>query len=116
MRALVYGGRDFKNYKTLWRVLDELDKTYKFTCIIDGMAKGADTFAFKWAINNGVPTERYPAQWEVYGKAAGPMRNIKMRDEGKPDIGIEFPGNVGTRHMTKTLKEAGIKVLKVELK
>ena len=116
MRALVYGGRDFKNYITLWKVLDQLDKQHKFTCIIDGMAKSADTFAFQWALTNGVATERYPAKWEVYGKAAGPMRNLQMRDEGKPDIGIEFPGGLGTRHMTRSLKEAGVKVLKVELK
>ena len=110
MRVLVYGGRDFNKRAMLFAALDYLDKEFKFTTVIDGMARGADDLAFQWAIARGVPTERFPAQWDLYGKSAGFIRNKQMRDEGKPDLGVAFPGGAGTSMMTRLLLEAGITV------
>jgi DNA-binding MurR/RpiR family transcriptional regulator len=55
----------------------------------------------------------YPADWEAYGKAAGPIRNQRMLDEGKPDLVIAFsdlPTTSGTYDMIKRAKAAGIPV------
>jgi excisionase family DNA binding protein len=57
---------------------------------------------------------QYPAQWEVYGKSAGPRRNEHMLREGKPDGFVAFPGGVGTAHLVRIAKAAGVKVWEVK--
>lgn len=132
MRVLVYGGRNWNKRKTTYAVLDQLDKEYHFTVVIDGMAPGADELGFDWAISRGVKTERYKADWDNidrpgavikytrYGKpydaAAGPIRNQRQIDEGLPDLAVEFPGNEGTADMRARCDAAGVPVKKVTLK
>lgn len=48
------------------------------------------------------------------GRAAGPMRNKQMLEEGKPDLVVAFPGGAGTENMVKQAKAAGIRVLRIE--
>lgn len=110
MRVVIFGGRDFTNKRLAFKALDQLHEQYKFTVVIDGMAKGADKIGFDWGKERGLQAERYPAEWGRYGRAAGPIRNQQMIDEGKPDIGVAFPGGTGTAHMKSRLKAAGIKV------
>ena len=110
MRVLVYGGRDFTKQNLGFRALDKLHAEFGFTLVIDGVARGADTIGYNWAQKEGLPSERYPAQWDKYGRSAGPIRNKQMLDEGKPDIAVAFPGGTGTSNMTKQLLEAGVLV------
>lgn len=127
MRILVCGGRDFDN----WYLLDEcLTQLYQTTenylsiledappmVIIEGGAIGADFLSRVWAQtwpNNQVIYEEYPANWKLHGKAAGPIRNQQMLDEGKPDIVVAFPGGNGTADMVRRAKKAGIGVLEVK--
>lgn len=110
MRVLVYGGRDFAKQNLGFRALDQLHAEFGFTLVIDGMARGADTIGYNWAQKEELPSERYPAQWDKYGRSAGPIRNKQMLDEGKPDIAVAFPGGTGTSNMTKQLLEAGVLV------
>lgn len=116
MRVLVFGGRDWNKRKTTYAVLDQLDKEYHFSTLIDGMAPGADELGFDWAISRGVKTERYKADWGRYGRAAGPIRNQQMLDEGLPDLAVAFPGGTGTADMTARCEAAGVQVKKVTLK
>jgi len=103
MRVLVFGGRDWKNRKATYAILDELDSQYHFTACIDGMARGADELAFDWALSRGVKTERYAADWEVCKGAL-------------PDLAVAFPGGTGTADMTARCERAGVLVKKVSKK
>ena len=103
MKVVVYGGRDFTNKIVAFKAFDLLHKQYNFTLVIDGKARGADTLGNQWAIHNNIPFEREPAQWDKYGKAAGPIRNELMITKYQPDVAIAFPGGVGTSHMTKNV-------------
>jgi len=111
MRVLVCGGRNYDNWNTVCWILEAF-KSDK-TLIIEGGASGADKLASKWAYENQVPNKCFPADWKVHGKAAGPIRNQQMLDEGKPDIVIAFPGGKGTEDMVRRAKEAGIEVIEV---
>jgi hypothetical protein len=44
-----------------------------------------------WAGAAAVPIDVYVAQWKKHGRAAGPIRNQRMLDKGKPDLVVAFP-------------------------
>jgi len=71
LKVAVVGGRDFNNEQQLKNVLDKLKPTH----IVSGGARGADTLAKDYAIHNKIPMYEYLADWELHGKAAGPIRN-----------------------------------------
>lgn len=52
--------------------------------VVHGAARGIDTIADDWVRERQgrwrVSTERYPADWDSQGRAAGPIRNAEMRD------------------------------------
>ena len=114
MRVLVCGGRDFTDYVLVVETIMDIHIDSAITCIIHGAARGADTEAENAARHIGIPTEVYPADWDKYKKAAGPIRNAQMITEGKPDLVIAFPGGKGTANMIKQAKDAGIPVKEIK--
>lgn len=112
-RILVCGGRDFAWKEILYRILD--DFAADCLCVIEGGATGADTLAGGWAVSRGKQLEVYPADWDRYGRSAGPRRNQQMLDEGKPDVVIAFPGGRGTEGMIKLARKAGVRVIEVKM-
>ncbi len=113
MRVVVFGGRDFHNERMAFKALDQVHKKYGITVVIDGVAAGADYLGHKWAVSRGIENVRFPAQWDKFGKSAGPIRNRQMIEEGLPDMGVAFPGGRGTDNMKSQLKTNGIKVLNI---
>ena len=114
MRVLVCGGRDYADKPTLNRVLNEIHNNYRITAIIEGDASGTDRLAGIWARLHNVPNLKFPARWHVHGRAAGPIRNKQMLDEGKPDLVIAFPGGKGTANMVKQAERAGVATVTAE--
>jgi predicted Rossmann-fold nucleotide-binding protein len=113
MRVLVCGGRNFDDFIRVSMVLDRLHTSQGIDVLIEGGAAGADRLASQWAWHCGVATERYEADWENQGSFAGPARNKRMLDEGKPDLVIAFPGGRGTADMVKKARKAGVKVIEI---
>lgn len=114
MRILVCGGRDFRDWSLLWNTLDELaDEWLNYIEVIHGDAAGADQGADIWCWCNDLIPTRYPADWKKHKYAAGPIRNKRMLEEGKPDLVIAFPGGKGTANMVKLAKEAGVEVREI---
>lgn len=116
MRVLVCGGRDYTDTETVYCTLDRIHKNEQIDIVIEGNARGADRIAGYWARRNKIDNLKFKADWAKpgYGKAAGPIRNQQMIDEGKPDYWIAFPGGRGTADMVKRLKAAGIPGLEVK--
>ena len=113
MRVLVCGGRDYRDRARAYAELDRLPR--EGLVIITGAANGADSLARDWCFaRDGVEIEQYPADWKTYGKAAGPIRNQQMIDEGRPDLVLAFPGGRGTADMVKKAKAANIPVTEVK--
>lgn len=119
MSILVCGGRDYNDRATAFKVLGEIigyggHPDCRRTEIIHGGAAGADKLAEEFADYAGHRTTVFKADWNKHGKAAGPIRNQQMLDEGKPSLVIAFPGGRGTADMVKRAKAAGVKVVEVE--
>lgn len=112
-KVVVYGGRDYSDASTLEIVLDFLLAEHSFKLLIQGGAKGADTLAKDWGLKRGIIVESYPANWGLHGKRAGPIRNKEMIVNGRPELGVGFPGGAGTNDMTNQLKRAKIPTILV---
>lgn len=110
MRVLVCGGRTYCNKAFFDKAMDEVQIGGRISLIIQGGAKGADYLAHLYACKRGIKEEVYNADWYRYKKAAGPIRNKRMLEEGKPDLVVAFPGGDGTAHMVAIARKAGIKV------
>lgn len=137
MRVLVCGGRHYGEmprgvtkytsawYRTIARIegqreflFAELDRLApRPAVIIHGAARGADRLADVWARRHGIPTLPFAANWYPNGRAggldkgAGPKRNQRMIDEGKPDLVIAFKGGTGTADLVRRARSAGIQVI-----
>lgn len=123
-RVLVFGGRDYNNESRVYRVLDAAVKRLGLSYVIHGDATGADELAKLWAIDRGIGHREFKADWNDltqpgarirerpdgsrYDANAGPRRNQAMIDQGRPDLGIGFPGGKGTRDMLERCRRAGI--------
>lgn len=113
MRVLVCGGRDYTDRDKVFAELDSLHNAHHFTYLIEGGARGADRLAYAWAISHGIHGMEYPAEWDEYGHAAGPIRNRRMLDHGKPDLVVAFPGGSGTADMIGLARAAGVPVVEI---
>ncbi len=82
-RIVVAGCRDYDNYTETKKYIDFCisDIKNKYTLVfVSGGCRGADALGERYAREHGYEIERYPAEWEKYGRAAGPMRNRKMAE------------------------------------
>lgn len=122
MKYLVCGSRNYTQVTFLRRFLTAIHRQDPITCIVHGDAGkvcedtgdvlwGADKLAGEWAEINSIPVKKYPANWERFGKRAGPMRNFKMLECDKPDYVIAFPGNEGTMDMIEQALTYGVPVI-----
>ncbi len=112
MRVLVCGGRDYSDWKAVRYALDELHIKSPITLVIQGGAQGVDAFAGGCALSRGVPERIFKADWTKHGRAAGPIRNKQMLEEGKPDLVVAFPGGRGTADMVRQARAAGVPVVR----
>lgn len=91
------------------------------TIVVHGAAPGADNIAGYVAAALGFQVRPYPAQWQLHGKAAGPIRNQEMLDKEHPDQdGVPFDKaicfhrdpnlGVGSKDMKARCDAAGIPV------
>jgi|SRR5580700_6683438 hypothetical protein len=109
--VLVCGGRDYANREHVFAMLDALHAKYNFTHLIEGGARGADSFARGWAMKRGLSRYTYYADWNAYGVRAGPIRNSNMLADGRPTLVVAFPGGRGTADMLRKARAAGVEVV-----
>jgi predicted Rossmann fold nucleotide-binding protein DprA/Smf involved in DNA uptake len=96
----VVGSREFTDYSFMKKTLDYYLEIGSIDKIISGGARGADTLAKKYAMDNEIPFQEFIAEWEQYGKSAGFIRNEKIVNN--IDMLVAFPvkgiENKGTMH------------------
>jgi hypothetical protein len=114
MRLLICGSRHWTNQELISITIDK----FKPDIIIEGEGRGADIIARKIGQAKHITIWQYPANWQLYGRSAGPIRNTQMLDEGKPDLIVAFHNDIkhskGTADMIKQATERKIKTLIVE--
>ena len=111
-RILICGSREWNDFNTIKKYLQTLPKD---TVIIHGGCRGTDSIAGYLAKQMGMEVQVYKADWNKQGKGAGPQRNQRMIDEGKPDLVVAFHDDIdnskGTLDMVTRAKKSGLEVL-----
>lgn len=114
MRVIVTGSRKLEDYAAMREVFEDLfELTFPVedVTIVHGGAKGADRIADDLAWDFGFRTVVYAADWDRYGKKAGPIRNQQMLVAGA-DLVLAFPlaDSRGTWDMVRRAEAAGVEV------
>ena len=112
-RVIIAGGREFDDYKLLCErcdaILVEKAKTHRII-ILSGGAAGADTLGESYARERGYLVEVHPADWDRYGKRAGPIRNGVMASKAQALIAFWDGSSPGTRDIIEQAEGKGLAI------
>lgn len=111
MKTIIAGSREFPNVfmpSILYSAISECG--WEVTTIVSGTARGVDRLGEIYAEAANIPCERYPAQWNKYGKSAGYKRNVQMTENAEALIAIWDGKSKGTKHMIDIAKSKGLQV------
>lgn len=111
MRVIIAGGREFDDYDLLCSEMVDLNLDMTTLSIVSGTARGADSLGERWAYNNNIPVNKFPALWRVHGKSAGYRRNAEMADNADMLVAFWDGKSKGTRHMIDLANRKGLAVL-----
>ena len=127
LKVVGFGGREFDDYEAVKEACKNCG--FEIGVIGHGDAPGADKLFGRYAKENNIPCETFPAEWnnvtaewaevrtrynkwkkcnEEYAFNAGFKRNSDMAEWG--EAAIKMPGGNGTDDMLKKAKEKGLKI------
>lgn len=113
-RIIICGTRTFNDDELLYDKLDKITKDMTDVEIISGACEGADNIGEKYAKDKGLLLKVFPANWDKYGAAAGPLRNEQMLNyalQEKALVVAFWNGKSrGTSNMIKIAKNSGVTV------
>lgn len=78
--------------------------------VVSGMAAGPDTLGGEWAAARGHSVQPLPAQWNLYGKSAGMLRNSQMAWYSTHLVAFWDRTSRGTQHMIQDARRNGLAV------
>ena len=123
MIAIVCGGRKYLDRDAAFEALDAAHSLFDLTHVIEGgqrtydderrLIGGGDWWANRWAAARGIRCSTERADWNRWGRAAGPIRNGTMLRKFNPDICLGLPGGDGTLDMLDQAERAGVLPVKI---
>ena len=117
MKIIVAGSRLYDNISVISHIME--DYLGEITEVVSGAAKGVDACGERWAEMNNLPIRRFIAEWDRYGRAAGPIRNGAMADYADMAVVFYDPEmSVGSANMIEQMKKRGkpVKEIHVNIK
>ena len=93
MNVGVIGSREFDDYELMKKTLD----LFPITRVISGGAGGADKLAEQYALERNIPKKIFHAEWDLFGKKAGPLRNTTIVENSELVIAFWDQKSKGTR-------------------
>lgn len=102
-KLIIAGSRTFYNIELLELEVKRfvVENKIERPTIISGHAQGADMLGEQFAQKHKLNLEIFPADWDQYGKRAGPIRNEEMAKYASHLIAF-FSGSRGTKNMIET--------------
>lgn len=106
MRVIIAGTRHKIDPALLEQAIQE--SGFDVTCVVSGAADGVDLLGERWAQARGIGVRSFPADWDRYGRGAGPRRNEEMACVGEALIALPCKHSRGTRDIIRRVKEKGL--------
>jgi predicted Rossmann-fold nucleotide-binding protein len=97
MIVIIAGSRNFTDYETLKEAIKE--SGFQIHQIVSGGANGVDALGERYAKENGIDLVVFKADWDKWGKAAGPKRNKHMAEYADALIALYDGESKGTTNM-----------------
>lgn len=116
IKVIVAGPRDYEDEEDISSTLDILLPLYGDVEIVEGGATGVDALAKKYALKHHdsfkTSLKEFPADWNLYGRRAGPVRNNEMAMYSDVLIAFRYKEKPsrGTENMIKTALNMGLEV------
>ncbi len=118
-KVIVAGSREFDDYELLTSKLDKILFNIKDSIeIVSGTADGADKLGERYAQDRSYLIKRMPANWKLYNKSAGYIRNEEMAKYAAPDgacIVFWVNKSKGSGHMIDLARKYNLKLRIIEL-
>lgn len=114
VRVIVCGSRGFCDEKLCFETLDEVLKGLTDIEIVSGHARGADMLGEAYGNEHGFKVRIFKADWKMYGRGAGPVRNRQMLEYALEEeavvIGFWDGSSKGTKNMLDIAEKSGARV------
>jgi hypothetical protein len=114
LKVIVAGSRDFVDYELLKSKLDFYFGNHQVE-IVSGTARGADRLGEKYAKEKEYSVQRFPADWNRYGKSAGYRRNEEMAKYATHAVIFWNGSSPGTKHMIDLAKQYNLNYRVVQI-
>jgi hypothetical protein len=108
MRVIIAGTRSISSPEEVSLAIRQ--SGFPVTEIVSGGCGGVDRVGEAWATTNRIPTKVFYAEWQIYGRAAGPIRNAKMAEYADALVAVWDGESRGTRSMIDLAGKSGIPV------
>lgn len=97
MKTIIAGCRDIFNYQ----LVEEAVRCCGWTPteIFSGCSEGVDQLGEEWAKQHKIVLRRFYADWSIFGKSAGPIRNREMAENAEALIALWDGVSRGTKNM-----------------
>lgn len=110
-KVIIAGCRDYEDYNTVKAYADRmLSNITDEIQIVSGGASGADALGERYAKEKGYSIKRFPADWNKYGRSAGPKRNRQMAQYADALIAFWDGVSRGTKNMIDEANAGGLLV------
>lgn len=111
-RVIIAGSRASVAQRDVNRAMERYVDAYGVpTQIIHGGAPGADRFGHAWARIVGIPVLVMEPDWQMHGRAAGPIRNRAMADCAQGLVAVWNGMSPGTESMIRAAQYLRLKIV-----
>lgn len=115
MNIAIIGSRTFSNYELLSVIIKNFlsENNIKVNSIISGGAKGADSLAEQFALENNLEMIIFKPDWKKFGKKAGIIRNTIIIDNSDTVFAFWDGKSSGTKDAINKAEKLGKKVITI---
>lgn len=105
MNLGIVGSRHYNNYEEFCSVVSQIIDMWGLpNNVVSGghtdkygnTKPGTDTLAWRWANDNNINIIEHNAEWDKYGRAAGPIRNQLIVNDSNVILAFVAPTSTGT--------------------
>ncbi len=112
MKLIIAGSRKWSHSAALALVRSALEEKFRdvfsrMTELVSGGCRGIDAAAEDYCYKIGKPSKTFIAEWDTYGKAAGPIRNRQMAEYADELLLIWDGKSRGSASMKREMERLG---------